>query len=97
MHLLQLGAHRGVEHFVADDTRTPPISDGSTVDRGVQLAAESLFQRGDQRRSAARRRVGNALTIMRVGGAFLCVLQHVELRGDFRQQRQAAVFDQHAR
>ena len=29
-------------------TRTPPISDGSTATDGLQLAAEFLFQRGDQ-------------------------------------------------
>jgi hypothetical protein len=75
-------------------TRTPPISDGSTVDRGVQLAAKFLFQRGDQLATWVAD-ISNALAIGRVGGAGLGVLQHCELRADFRQQGDAAIFGQH--
>lgn len=61
----------------------------------LQLLAELAFERGDQigqGRALERERTGD----LDVGGAFAGIPQHMELRGNFRQQRKTLVGDQQA-
>src|SRR5471030_615040 len=93
-HVLQLGLHRRVEHFIAD--HHAHAADQRWIDRDdrVELAAEFLFQRRDQLGHLGRAQV-EGTGDDGIGSAFHAVFQRVELGADFRQQAEAAVFDQH--
>ena len=76
-------------------TRTPPISDGSTVDGGFSLRPNAFPALATSSRSCVAVDRERAVRSCASAAPFCGVLQRVELRGDFGQQRQAAVFDQH--
>src|SRR5574343_1124290 len=90
--LLQARLDRGVEHLVAHDHAHTADERLIDLHRGVELAAEALFQRGDgvgqlgsvEREGALDRGVGHAAA---------GVDQRAELRGDLGQCGQLAVLD----
>src|SRR5574343_243673 len=92
LHLRQARLDRGVEHLVAHDHAHTADERLIDLHRGVELAAEALFQRGDgvgqlgsvEREGAVDRGVGHAAA---------GVDQRAELRGDRGQCGQLAVLE----